>query len=87
MEDRGNATAGDLSQGPAAVLRAAAGGCPPGASPEFKLQSGAENVFLWRCFSHTVAVFAAGLRWGRCRRANPRLGLGGRERGEAVLQQ
>lgn len=42
-------------------------------------------MFLWRCFSHTVAVFAAGLLPGSG--AGGQIlgwGLGGRERGEAI---
>lgn len=43
-------------------------------------------MFLWRCFSHTVAVFAAGLLLGSGAGGQVRSwGLGGRERGEAVL--
>lgn len=43
-------------------------------------------MFLWRCFPHTVAVFAAGLLLGSDVGGQvPSWGPGGREWGEAIL--
>lgn len=42
-------------------------------------------MFLWSCFSHTAAVFAAGLLLGSGAGGQVlSWGLGGRERGEAI---